>query len=81
VRRERRLVRRAVSSGTGERLLRALERAEPRRENLLRVLTYHRVTRDVARYRTTYRNHEGDYEEGDVYIHWDKVARVFSGAF
>ncbi len=40
----RRLARRAVTSRTGERLLEALERAESRRENLLRVLTFHRVS-------------------------------------
>jgi peptidoglycan/xylan/chitin deacetylase (PgdA/CDA1 family) len=46
----RRLVRRAASSPAGERLLAALERAEPARPGLLRVLTYHRVS-DAAAFR------------------------------
>ncbi len=46
----RRLIRRAVTGRLGERLLWALERAEPRRPNLLRVLTYHRVS-DPATFR------------------------------
>ncbi|MHC4415221.1 MAG: polysaccharide deacetylase family protein [Planctomycetota bacterium] len=44
----RRLAQRVVHCRAGDRLLRVLEEAESRRPNLLRVLTYHRVTEPSA---------------------------------